>query len=77
MQIDDAFARAVRVELADRELTIPWLASASGIPARTLRSILSSDGQATTKLHQVCAISTALGVPCAEMVARAHAILEH
>lgn len=78
MRIDEAFALVARQELARRGLglhAIPWLSQESGIPERTLRNILTS-GQAT-KLWHVCEISTALGVPCAEMVARADAMIEH
>lgn len=77
MDIDEAFARTVRRELARRNLGVPDLAEMSSISERTLYSILSEDGQKTVKLWHVCRISQALGVPCAEMVARADAMVEH
>lgn len=77
MDIDGAFARTVRRELARRRLTVPDLADLSKISERTLYSILSEDGQRTVKLWHVCRISQALGVPCAEMVARADALVDH
>lgn len=59
----------VRAELASRGVGIPWLAEATGIPARTLRSILGG-GQATVKLWHVCAVADALGVRCGVLVGR-------
>jgi len=75
MDIDGALTRVVWQELALRGSGLPWLARESGIPERTLRNILTS-GQAV-KLWHVCRISQALGVPCAEMVARADSMVEH
>lgn len=75
IRIDEAFALVARAELARRGLGVPWLARESSIPERTLRNIPTT-GQAT-KLWHVCRVSTALGVPCAEMVARADAMVEH
>lgn len=77
MDIDQAFARSVRRELDRRHAGVPWLAGVTKISERTLYSILSEDGQKTTKLWHVCRISTALGVPCGELVARADAMVKH
>ena len=70
MEIDAAFALAVRREIARQRVGVSWLAGASGIPERTLRRILGA--RQNVKLKHVCAISDALGVPCSEMVRRAH-----
>lgn len=74
--IDEAFARVVRRELAQRGRTIPWLAGVSTIPERTLRSVLTGE-QATVKLHHVCLIAQALDMHCSDLVAEADALVEH
>jgi hypothetical protein len=65
--INAALANVIRKEMAGQRVGVPWLAVASGIPERTVRSILG--GKLDVKLYQVEAIARALGMRCSELVA--------